>query len=161
MAAAQELIRFHLPTRIRSKKPTPESLSARLELAERIAELPGTRTEDHESTLPCGVDVFLCAPQTVPRKRRADTLLCRVGADGIRVCGLGGWERHQIVLRGWGRLMLRDVLLHLPRDSNELEVCWDVVLRAYNTLTAGTAEPGPVRTVRHMHLPRFSRTNLQ
>jgi len=160
-AVAQELIRFNLPTRIRSKKPAPESLSARLALAERIAELPGTRTEDHEVTLPCGVDVFLRAPTAAPRKLRPDILLCQVGSDGIRVHGLSAWERHQVVLRGWGRLSHSGVLLHLPRDLNELEVCWEVVLRAYNALTTAAPEARPVRTVRHMDMPRFSRTTLQ
>jgi hypothetical protein len=159
--AAMELSKFSLPTRIRSKKPSLESLSARLELAQRIAELPGTRTEDHEATLPCGVDVFLQAPQAPLRKRRPDSLLCHVGSEGVRVFGLNAWQRHQVVLRGWGNFLRDGVLMHLPRDSNELEVCWDVVRRAYDTLFSGMAEATPVCTVWQDDLPRFSRTRLQ
>ena len=159
--AAHELTRLSLPTRIRSKKPSAQSLAARLALAERIAELPGTRTEDHEATLPCGVDVFLRVATYVPRLQRVDTLLCHVGADSVRVCGLSAWERHQVVLRGWGSLRRRDVMLHMPRDISELEVCWDVIQHAYDNLTDGTANAGPVHTVWQAELPRFSRTSLQ
>ena len=88
-------------------------------------------------------------------------LFCSNGSDGIFVHGLTDWDRHQVGLRGWGRLKGHGVLLHLPRDSDELEVCWNLLRRAYESLRADLARLGPTRPVWPYDMPRFSRTALQ
>jgi len=159
--AADELTRFNLPVRIRTGKANADSIAARLALADRIADLAGTITEDHDATLPCSVDVYLRAPLISIRKRVPDLLLCNIGSDGVRVHGLDDWDRHQVVVRGWGRLLRDGVLLFMPRDTEELEVCWSLLLRAYRSLTDCSAKARPARTMWDGDLPRFSRTTLQ
>jgi hypothetical protein len=160
-AVAAEFPRFDLPSRIRKKGACPDSLSACLTLAERISGLPGTVTEDHGTTLPCSIDVYLCVPGESLRKRKPDQLLCNIGKDGVRVFGLSAWDRHLVALRGWGHLKGQGVQLHLPRDSEELEICWSLLQRAYGFLWDAAMAARPVRTVWYDGMPRFSRTALQ
>ena len=160
-AVASEFPRFDLPSRIRRKGPVPNNLSTCATLAERISDLPGTITADHGTTLPCSIDVYLCAPGQSLRKRKPDQLLCNIGKDGVRVFGLSAWDRHLVALRGWGHLKGQGVHLHLPRDNEELEICWSLLQRAYGFLTEAAAAARPVRALWQDGLPRFSRTALQ
>ena len=160
-AVATEFPRFDLPSRIRRKGECPNDLSACVTLADRIADLPGTVTEDHGSTLPCSIDVYLCVPGESVRKVKPDLLLCNIGKDGVRVYGLSAWDRHLVALRGWGHLKGQGVHLHLPRDNEELEICWSLLQRAYGLLADAAAAARPVRKVWHDGMPRFSRTALQ
>ena len=160
-AVAYDLPRFNLPARIRSKGDCPDSMSVRMALADRIADLPGIVTEEHDATLPCSVAVYLRAPCGSVHKLRPGVLLCNIGKDGVEVFGLSAWDRHQVALRGWGRLRGQGVLLHLPRDNEELDICWALLQRAYRSLTDVSAALRPVRAVWPYDLPRFSRTALQ
>jgi hypothetical protein len=159
--AAHDLTRLTLPTRIRAKKAGPDGLSARLELADRIAALPGVSTEDHDATVPRSVDVFLRARGESSRKQWPEVLLCTINSDGIWIYGLDDGDRHQILLRRWGRLQASGVLLFLPRDDEELEVCWMILQRAYRRLDQFSTQARPGRAAWKGDLPRFSRTSLQ
>ena len=148
-AVASEFPRFDLPSRIRRRGVCPDSLSACGALAERISDLPGTVTED------------LSMPGGGGRKRKPDLLLCNIGKDGVFLHGLSAWDRHLVALRGWGHLKGQGVQLHLPRDNEELEICWSLLRRAYGLLSDAAAGARPVRAVWQDGLPRFSRTALQ
>ena len=159
---APELVRFALPTRIRSRKAA-DGLASRLALADRISGLPGIETaEDPFATLPRGVDVYLRAPSASLRRQHPPVLLCRIFPDGIVVYGLSDSERYQVMVRGWCRLDGDCIHLYPPRDDQELEVCWDILQRAFRALLDASATSAPVRTrVRPRDLPSFSRTTLQ
>lgn len=160
-AVASEFPRFDLPARIRKKGECPNSLSACVTLADRISDLPNTVTEDHGTTLPCSIDVYLSVQGEPGRKRKPDMLLCNIGNDGVRVYGLSAWDRHLVALRGWGHLKGQGVQLHLPRDDEELEICWSLLQRAYGFLSDAAAMARPMRTVWYDGMPKFSRTALQ
>ena len=159
--AAFDLTRLTLPTRIRAKSAGPDSLRARLELADLIAALPGVSTEDHAATVPRSVDVFLRMPCASARGPSPEVLLCTISSDGIWVYGLNDGDRHQILLRRWGRLQANGVLLFLPRDDEELEVCWMILQRAYRRLDEFSTRARSGRAAWSGDLPRFSRTSLQ
>ena len=160
--AANDIPRFTLPTRIRLKKATAEDLAIRLQLAERIAGLPRTRIADQGGTLPCTVDVYLTAPAKGEHKRVPDLGLCTINGTGIRVRGLRDRDRHQVVMHGWGRLQHDgEVLLFMPRDADELDVCWKILTRAYSRLIEYSQTARPVRIAWRSNLPSFSRTTLQ
>jgi len=158
-----ELARITLPTRIRSKRAAADGLASRLALADRIAALPCIETaEDHQATLPRGVEVYLRAPCASLRRQHAPVLLCCIHPDGIVLFGLSDSERYQVMVRGWCRLSADRIHLFPPRDDDELEVCWDILQRAYRTLLDASATTAAARTrVRPADLPSFSRTTLQ
>jgi len=153
---------FQLPARSRSKQTSADVLSARLALAERISELPDIETvEDAEATVPWSVDVYVKVPTRSLRKRQPPVLFCRIGRDGVGVYGLGNSDRHQALSRGWGKLARDSVTLHFPRDVTELDVCWDLLQRAYRSLIQSSAQSSPRRSVAWAgDLPSFSRTTL-
>jgi len=165
---ANQLPRFQLPARIRANKTAPDELPTRQALAERIARLPGIEAVDcGDDTLPCQVAMYLhgaAARRTIRASR--PQLLCRLGADGIVVHGLDNWAKHQVVMRGWGRLRNDRVLLFLPRDDSELGICWNIVRQAYDSFFNPpacfdqNARPG-TRNASSRDMPRFSRTTLQ
>ncbi len=96
------------------------------------------------------------------RKQRPLLLLCRIGQTTITVYGLDNRDRYHLLSRGWGRLGDSCVELLLPRDDEELEICWRVVKFAYDRLIDVAANAAPVRTtVSAATLPKFSRTSLQ
>lgn len=160
--AATHIPRFTLPTRLHLKKATAGDMAAMFELAGRIAELPGTRVTESGATVPRCVDVFLAAATGRRRQRSPELRLCSISSSGIRVTGLHDWDRHQVLTRRWGHLG-RDgeVLLFLPRDADELETCWQVLVRAYNSLAELVGTGDTKRTVSNLDLPRFSRTMHQ
>ena len=158
---AREISRFILPVRARTRQAAENPISARLALADRIADLAEIETAEHD---PDGgsrkVDVFIRQPATSIRKQRPPMLLCRIGNDGIVAFGLSNADRHQVLSRGWGRLHRDGVQLFLPRDENELEMTWTILLRAYQSLTETSAAAVPLRVAWFDDLPSFSRTNL-
>jgi hypothetical protein len=125
-----------------------DALALRLQLAERIAGLPGIHTEeDTTHTLPWYVDVYLQPLVISLRKQRPAILLCTLTRDTIRIHGLNGHD---------------SALLDMPRDPGELDACWDAIQRMYSRLLDASAAKPPVRTApRANQLPRFSRTTLQ
>ena len=160
--AAKELNHYRLPARIRARRAPADGFCSRLALAERIAGLPGIRTvEDGASPVPDRVDVYLQAPGTAVRRQQDDILLCTLGRDGIAIRGLNEWDRHQVLRGGWGTLVRDHVVMHLPRDFEELEVCWGVLQRAYRYLSDLAAQGRPACKTPSWNLPRFSRTSLQ
>lgn len=159
--AARDLTRLRLPNRIQTKPAGPDSLSARLQLADRIADLPGVRAEDHDATLPCSVEVFLSKAADPSRRRDPDILLCTISNEGIWVYGLDDWDRHQILLHRWGKLRSSGVLLYLPRDGDELEICWLILQRAHRRLADLSNRNRSLQAPGNGDLPRFSRTSLQ
>lgn len=124
----RDLDHYQLPSRIRNKKPLRGAASCRLALAEKISELAGR-------------DAF-----------------CRIDNSGIVVQGLDEWDKHQVLRGGWGRLGRGYVLLHLPRDDEELEVCWNLLQRACHNQIDSSLPRSPLPAARW---PRFSRTPLQ
>ena len=159
--AAREVTRFRLPSRIRAKTATANTIPARLGLADRIANLPGVHVVEQEhGSLPCGVDVFLSEPDT-RRKRRPALLFCSMSATAIEVHGLDNWDRYQVLARGWGRLDGRGVQLFMPRDEDEMEQCWAILLRAYQSSIHASAAAAPERFAWFDRLPSYSRTSLQ
>lgn len=140
-----------------------EGLQASLMLADRIADLPGVEvTECDGDAVPRQINVLFrdeSPRRTIrePRPRR----LCRLSAEGIAIFGLDNWAKHQVTLRGWGKLLHDHVLVFLPRDDDELETCWSILRQAYDSISQPSA-CNPVNGYASVwNLPRFSRTTLQ
>ena len=158
----RELDHYHLPARIRAGRAPEDGFSCRLALADRIAGLPGVQTvEEGSGTLPCRVEVFLRATARSARREHEAFLLCTIGLDGIGIYGLNEWDRHQVLRGGWGKLHRDHVHMYLPRNYEELEVCWSILQRAYRYLSDVSAQGRPARKALPWDLPRFSRTALQ
>jgi len=160
---AQNVCRFSLPARIRTGKAYPNEFATKLALIDRIADLPGIETvERNGDTVPSHVDVYLTRHSTIPvRKRLLPPLLCSLNSKGLTIEDLDDWARHKVVTSGWGKLIYNSVLVFLPRDYDELEVCWSIVQRAYGNLFDALApEPG-TQVVSTWEWPKFSRTTLQ
>ena len=160
---ALESTQFHLPVRIRSRRASADDLNLRLALAEYLSELPElTAVEAADTTVPWSVDMHLQIPAASPGEREPAPLFCRIHHDGIGVHGLTDRDRYQVLVRGWGRLARNSVILHMPRDVGELEVCWEILQRAYRSLIQSSAQNSSMRrSVWSDNLPRFSRTTLQ
>ena len=153
--------RFRLPVRIRSKRAPDIGYSARFKLADRLSGLAHVETvEEPSDSLPAPVHVMLQPDVPTERKRHAPRRWCSISRDGITIRGLSDADRYRVISRGWGKLNGNDVLLHLPKDDDEMEVCWSIVHRAYCSMIdppAGTlAETGSQRR----ELPEHSRTIL-
>ena len=159
---AHELEHYHLPARIRAGKVSADGFSCRLVLADRIADLPGIDVvEESGDTLPRRVRVYLRARSTSLRKQQQALPFCTRSRDRITIHGLSEWDRHQVLRGGWGKLRQDHVSLFLPRNTEELEVCWDVLQRAFSNLSTALAKAPLVRQASWLDLPRFSRTTLQ
>lgn len=163
VTAPHTLRRFQLPSRIRAKATAAEALPSRLMLVDRISELPGVEAVECDGDiLPRRINVYFrdaTAGRTVRDPERR--LLCRLSANGIAVFGLDDWAKHQVIMRGWGKLLHDRVLVFLPRDESELDICWSILRQAYDSVfnrsvqKIGNGYPGTHR------LPSFSRTTLQ
>lgn len=151
-----------LPTRIRAKRGVGNGLAIRLALADRIAALPGIEAIDgNPGAVPHSVDVWL-RPQSASIRRQPEPVrLCTISQDGVVIYGLGDMDRYRVLSRGWGRLRHHSVCVFLPRDDEELEVCWDIVECAYRSLQDASEVVVQPRLTAHRALPRFSRTTLQ
>jgi hypothetical protein len=151
-----------LPTRVRAKRDARNGLAIRLALADRIAALPGIEAVDaNPGAVPHSVDVWL-RPQSASIRRQPDPVrLCTISQDGVVVYGLGDGDRYRILSRGWGRLRHHSVCVFLPRDDEELEVCWEIVERAYRSMQDASEVVVRPKLAPHRELPRFSRTTLQ
>ena len=161
-ASVIQPMHYRLPARIRLGKPSENELACRLMLADRIADFPGFKTEDDGSaTLPCRVNVFLQVAAPSMHKDTNSELLCTISREGILMCGLSRGDKHQVLSAGWGKLVGENVNIYLPRDEQELEVCWDVLQRAYQELASTSAKPSAARNTSPWEMPRFSRTTLQ
>lgn len=132
-------------------------------LAERIAELANIRTVENASrTLPWSVDVYVQPPIVSLRRQRPAALLCTINHESIVVCGLDTHFRNRVVERGWGTGSPDGVRLLMPRDLDELRLCWQIIQHAHRRLVESTAAAAPQRVNGWPdNLPRFSRTTLQ
>ena len=137
LSHTERLTRFKLPTRIRSAVGTADEFGARLLLADRVAALPGVTVVDNKCNNGSLFVRLLLAPNCMRNFEAAVGLsFAEISRDGIFVCGLRSWDRHQVLSRGWGKLQNRNMLIFLPRDERELEVCWSILGRAFDHLTA-------------------------
>lgn len=153
--------RFCLPARIRSRL-VPEPLpSAERTLAKRLAGLPCVQTTaDEQQTHPCTLSIYLQRHDAGDDGQLASVLLCRIGSEGISVEGLSDYERHQVLSRGWGRLENRHVCLFPPRDDEELEICWSILCRAYDSILSPPVDMTTAPRASVAELPAVSRTSL-
>lgn len=160
--SARDLNDSELPARTGTTVAHESGLAYQIALADRIAELRNiVATEDAGDTVPRRAEVYLQPPYRSIRRRPAPRLLYTVGPDGLTVLGLTEWDRHQVLSRGWGQLRDGHVVLYWPRNDEELDVCWQVVQRAYEFLSRVSENSMPARKVSPWDLPRFSRTTLQ
>ncbi len=135
----------------------------RLALVDRIADLPGIEAVEHSiNQLPRQIDIYVhnTIHEQPMRKRRRD-LLCSLSAVGIVVPGLDRWTRHQVVLRHWGCPLRDHVMLYMPRDDDELDVCWNIIRQAYDAFFATATKAHGRYSLMARDLPKFSRTTLQ
>lgn len=154
--------RFRLPARIRASSAPQDEFSCRLALADRIAALPGIVTEDDPcDTLPSRASVYLQFTNRSPRRYLQRALLCTISCGGVELFGLDTWGKQQVLSAGWGSLQRDYVLLYLPRDEQELEVCWDILRRTYQNISTPSAKPPLAHVVSTSARSRFSRTTLQ
>ena len=160
-ASAIDQAEFRLPPRVRSN-PAPEPTDrARFVLAERIADLPFVQiVEDGFEALPGTVGAFLRRDVDSIRKRQPAVLFCRISSFGISVEGLTDAERYQVLSRGWGQLENCHVRLFMPRNDDELEICWGILYRAYSSIINTSVGPAAMPRAYVVDLPEISRTSL-
>jgi hypothetical protein len=157
-----ESARFALPIRIRSKPGPDTGGAAQARLAGRIAGLPGVQTtQDSAAQPPCIVGTYLRpSPLNLRRRPPSAVRFCRISTDGVMVEGLSDFERYQALARGWGRLDSRSILLFLPRDDDEFEVCCYILRQAYKSISIPPATRRSAARLPLPELPEFSRTTL-
>jgi hypothetical protein len=160
---AREIAPFPIPERAPACHDPGDGLLIRLMLAERIAELENIKTiETANLTLPRSVDVYVQPPVVSLRRQRPAALLCTISHDAIVVCGLDGVFCSRVIERGWGTGSKGSTRLLMPRDHDELKLCWRIIRHAYKRLVDATAAATPQRVNGWPgNLPRFSRTTLQ
>lgn len=141
---------FRLPPRVRFKPERESSSGPRLALADRIAGLRDIETIEYGNDAPPREAHFYLRRRT----------LCSIQPHGITVHGLDNRDRNQVIAGGWGSLVGDRVLVHLPRDARELDVCWRIVCQAHESLTSATDRPDQVHNAARIW-PQISRTNLQ
>jgi len=159
---ARELRRYRLPARIRSKMAPDGGISFRLALADRIADLPGIQVvDDYTDTQPCSARIYLECPAVSSRNRPAPVLLGSIRRHKLEIQGLNDWDKYQVLSSGWGKVRRDHVAIYLPRDDGELEVCWRILCRAYQSLSEALARIPRLAGATRWDLPRFSRETLQ
>ncbi len=162
VAVLMEQPHFEVPARIRDERSPADGHEARLLLADRIAGLPNIRTVDNgPEALPSSVTVYLSNEHGPARKRTPPVTLCVIRRDGLTLHGLGPEERRHLLSRGWGTVDRDRLQLFLPRDEQEVEVCWMILQHAHCALLNLSASSPGLRHAFHGGLPKFSRTTLQ
>jgi hypothetical protein len=126
---------FVLPMRVCGKPGRGLGSVAQFQLIERIAELPHVQTVERGTHCgPITACVYLQPDQRPARKQFPPVMLCQVSHTGISIEGLSHAERLEVLGKGWGRLEAHRVQLFLPRNDSELEACWSILYRAYNSI---------------------------
>ena len=157
---AERRSRLKLPTRIRSAVESSHEFAPRLNLADRIAALPGVSVTEADCDAGLyAVQLVLITPSDANLTSEKSTLFAEIGRDGIVLHGLSGWDKHQVLSSGWGKLRKRHVLLYLPRDERELEVGWTILRRAYDCLLDLSTDPSR-HNIYIADMPRFVRPSL-
>lgn len=160
-ALAPESTALNLPTRIRNKLGPDTEYAARFAIAERIAALAHVQiVEDAQAAFPGRTCVYLEPDLVASCQRVPAVLYCRIDYTGISVEGLSDSERNHILCRGWGQLEHRRVKLFLPRDDGEVEVCWNILYRAYNAIINSPGHSPSTPRAYFGDLPEVSRTFL-
>jgi len=159
---SQKPVPFKLRARIRDRKRLSNDLRMKTELIDRIGDLRGIETvERRDDTVPCQIDVYLERdPADRVRKVQSPPLLYSLNCHGVMVSGLDRWAQHQVLSRGWGKLVFDQVLVYLPRDNKELEVAWKILRRAYDNLYVSSAKERGSQVLSTWDRPKFSRTTL-
>ena len=153
---------FEVPPRARDAGLPHDSNQARILLAGRIAELPGIRAVDNgPESLPSSVTVFLENEHGPARKRMPPLPLCVISRDGLSVHGLSLCDRQHLATQGWGRLSHERVQVFMPRDEQEVDVCWTILQHAHCSLLNISAKSPGTRHASYRALPSFSRTTHQ
>ncbi len=152
---------FALPARIRNRLVPDEGFQARFELADRLAGLPLAETvANGNGALPGTSCVYLRMDNPATHRRLPALLFCRIDCTGISVEGLSDSERHRVLCRGWGKLESRRVKLFMPRDDEELDVCWSILYRAYCSIINSPHASATMPRAIFDDLPEVSRTCL-
>ena len=153
--------RFVLPTRVRSRLAPSTGYAGRSRLAGRIAALPGIQAVEDAREFPASI-VGMYQPQSQASAHTCTPAVpfCRIAANGVSVAGLYDSERHHVLSRGWGRLENRSMLLFLPRDDDEFDVCWYILQHAYQRISNPPASLRPAARPPLPELPEYSRTTL-
>jgi hypothetical protein len=160
-AAADQVRRLTLPTRIHDRILPSEGCLPRLALAARIADLPGIVTVDKVvDQTHFSANVFLQPFFGNTRKPVAPIRYCSITNDGIEIHGLSDIDIEVIVAGGWGRLQAKRVVLWLPRDKSEVEACWLILALAYDRLNDESNACRRVRTTSPWATAYFSQTKL-
>lgn len=155
--------RFELPARAGTKTTASNELPTRLALIDRIADLKEIETvESSHNNAMCQVDVYVRPILSASvRKRKAPSLLCSLNCNSMTINGLDLSTRQQVLDQGWGELIYDSLAIHMPRDNEELDIVWNLLLRAYNFLSVSSVEEPMTHMVPDWDWPRFSRTSLQ
>lgn len=154
---------FELPPRIRTRKKSSREQEMRMALADRIADLTGIEIlKRRDESIPGQIDVYVRQDSTARSLTNHDAkLFCSLNSKGIMIRGLDRWAKHQVISRGWGKLIPGDVLVFLPRDDKELHIIWKVLQRAYDNIYDPAAKTSGTNIVSTWDWPQFSRTTLQ
>lgn len=154
---------FELPPRIRTGKKSSREQEMRMALADRIADLTGIEIlKRRDESIPGQIDVYVRQDSTARSLANHDAkLFCSLNSKGIMIRGLDRWAKHQLISRGWGKLIPGDVLVFLPRDGKELHIIWKVLQRAYDNIYDPAAKTSGTHIVSTWDWPQFSRTTLQ
>lgn len=154
---------FELPPRIRTGKKSSREQEMRMALADRIADLTGIEIlKRRDESIPGQIDVYVRQDSTARSLANHDAkLFCSLNSKGIMIRGLDRWAKHQLISRGWGKLIPGDMLIFLPRDGEELDVIWKVLQRAYDNIYDPAAKTSGTHIVSTWDWPQFSRTTLQ
>ncbi|NIL93654.1 MAG: hypothetical protein GTO71_04275 [Woeseiaceae bacterium] len=154
--------RLHLPGRIRSKRSAADGSVYSLALAKRLGGQPRIAVGvASDGSMPQTFRIHLASPSRESISGDAGTLICQLSRDGFTVYGLSDADRHQVLRTGWGRLQHDHVVLHVPRDEEELDICWLIIEQAFQALAVTPADFRGMRSTAPWDLPRFSRTPLQ
>jgi hypothetical protein len=127
-------------------------------LSERISALPGIRTI--RTVLDDGViamDHFIDADYVLRSRYCGPHLLCHIDLEGISLAQLDPVDKEEVVFKGWASHAGDEIVLHLPRDSIEMEVAWRIILRAYQYLASRPRE-SRFRQKTAPDLPKFAST---
>jgi hypothetical protein len=155
--------RFQLPARAGTKTSASIELPTRLALINRIANLKEIETvESSSNNVVSQMDVYLGPDLSASlRERQAPQLLCSLNCNSMTINGLDLSTRQQILDQHWGEQVSDSLAIHMPRDNEELDIVWNLLLQAYNFLSNSSVKEPMARMVPNWNLPRFSRTSLQ
>jgi len=157
----EQSARLLLPMRIRTKAPHADALTPRIALAERLVDFKDiVAVDDDTGTCPGGVDLFLTQADMPARKQAGPWRLCSIDPAGLRIYCMSDWDKYQVIARRWGHLQDGHVFVAMPRDDHEVEVCWNILARAYDYLAEVVADVRCKRLATTWNLPHFSRSNF-